>query len=300
MKKLNVFYSNLMVNTTDMDRSTSKSPLKPKLVYEAISKGRYKDYIEEHVVVPLEKEEFYIAHAERYVDAFFKGENPLATTNMIPWSENLANSVRYTNGSLCSAIDFAVNNPGSFSLSPTSGFHHAKPERGMGFCTFSGQIIASLKAYKQYGARGAYFDLDGHYGNSIGDSLYFIPEVMDAIKYNINPKGKDEQYLKSLKKSINVVVEEIKRGKLDYVVWCHGADSHEDDDFVTNEAIVNTECWLEASKMFFDTIADLHKNGFTIPVVSCLFGGYRNNNYDFVIDLHRRDIELGIEKLCLI
>ena len=82
----------------------------------------------------------------------------------------------------------------ALTFSPTSGFHHARPEGGSGFCTFSGQVIASLKIYEEKKLVGAYLDLDGHYGNSIEDSRKLFPllllqeknEADSAIKINLN------------------------------------------------------------------------------------------------------------------
>ena len=64
---------------------------------------------------------------------------------------------------------------------PTSGFHHAMPDRGKGFCTFSGQVIAALKIYNKYKLSGAFIDLDG--------------QKVDEIKDLINQTKKDCEQL---------------------------------------------------------------------------------------------------------
>ena len=78
--------------------------------------------------------------------------------------------MRYTNASLYHAIEHAVAHPEQVALSSTSGFHHARPTGGGGFCTFSGQVIAAVKIYREHRLVGAHVDLDGHFGNSIEDS----------------------------------------------------------------------------------------------------------------------------------
>jgi acetoin utilization deacetylase AcuC-like enzyme len=277
--------------------SVSKSPLKPKLVMEALQNGKLGDKIKVHSdFAPLTQKDYNIAHTDRYVEAFLEGERPLCSSNSIPWSEKLVSTVGYTNASLYNAIKFAVDNPNSLSLSPTSGFHHATPNRGVGFCTFSGQVIGSVKVWRDTGKVGAYVDLDGHYGNSIGDSLAYCDDTSKAIKHNINPDGINDDYIESFEKQLAKLETDILFGKVDYVVWCHGADSHIDDDFAMT-AKVDTERWLRCSDIFFDFVVKMRSMGRNVPVVMCLFGGYRADNYDFVIDLHKQDIEKGMEKL---
>ncbi len=77
---------------------------------------------------PFEMEDFKIAHTEEYVDAFFGGIEPLCSSNMLPWSKELAESVRYTNASLYHALRHSILNPSQVSHSFTAGFHHARPK----------------------------------------------------------------------------------------------------------------------------------------------------------------------------
>ena len=290
-----VFYSDKQVNSSDnMDISYSKSPLKPKLVMRKLQET-HALYMIISDFDPLKKEDFLIAHTEEYVDAFFNGKYPLCATNSIPWSIELVNSICYTNASLYNSIKYAVNNYNSFVFSPTSGFHHAKPSRGQGFCSFSGQVISSVKLYRETGAIGAYIDLDGHFGNSIEDSRNFVEDVNKAISFNYNATGQNEIYIKRLKEFLyRELGPSIRDNKTHYVVWCHGADSHIDDDLVGKD-YVDTKHWLEASETFYAFIETLRRRGYNVPVVTSLFGGYRKDNYDFVIDLHCKDIIMGME-----
>jgi acetoin utilization deacetylase AcuC-like enzyme len=293
-----VFYNNKMVNNDDsMSFSYSKSPLKPKLVVDSILESSYSNnVILRYDFSPLKKEDFYLAHTEDYVNAFFNGEKPLCETSNIPWSERLKESVTYTSGSLYASIEHAINNKNSFILSPTSGFHHAQPHNGLGFCTFSGQVVASIKIWEKYNKRGAYIDLDGHYGNSIDDTTSFQELTSKAISHNLNVFGKDIDYCNDLRKKLNMVYESVRKGETDYVVWCHGADSHEMDDLVGDDA-VNTDCWLECSRIFYEKIKKWRNEGYNVPVISTLFGGYRKDNYEFVIWLHSQDLQRGIKVL---
>jgi acetoin utilization deacetylase AcuC-like enzyme len=306
--KIKTFYSDNQVLKNNTNLNYSKSPAKPKLLIE---------YLETHGLIqnfelikdfePFSKKDFYIAHEKSYVDEFFSGKGR-CDSNGLAWSKQFAESIRYTNSSLYLAIKNSIINPREISFSPTSGFHHAKPQRGSGFCTFSGQVIASIKIYKEFGLSGAYFDLDGHFGNSIEDSRDFVKDLNSAIPigFNINPTGKNKSYIKALTNSLKKVKAAILSGKIHYVVWCHGADSHELDDLGGQ---CSTENWLECSKIFWKWVKEMDSQlGRPLPVSCSLFGGYRSDDYSSVLSLHTSDLvvclneimEIGIDyKTCV-
>src|ERR1700741_918889 len=186
--KIKVFYTPKQVNTNpNIINAASRSPLKPILLMKALDGLGYSKYLEiESNFAPFENDDFKIAHTEEYVEAFFEGKEPLCSTNMLPWSKELAESVRYTNASLYYAMRYSILNPKQVCHSFTSGFHHACPEGGSGFCTFSGQVIAAIKLYREFGASGAVLYLDANYGNSIEDTREFNDEINIAIPVGFN------------------------------------------------------------------------------------------------------------------
>lgn len=238
---------------------------------------------------PISKKDFLIAHTDEYVNDVFNGEGK-CESNSLPWSKELVDSLHYTTGSLLAAKEWAINHPEDLCFSPISGMHHARPTSGSGFCTFSGQVISAIKIYKKYKLSGAYLDLDGHYGNSIDDTYDFNPLLEKAIPKgcNINPSGKHSSYIKDFKKHLTVLQDKIINNKIHYVVFAHGADSHIDDDLGGQ---MDTEHWLVAADVFANWVNDTsEKLGKSLPVVMCLFGGYRSDNYDFVLDLHIKSL----------
>lgn len=245
---------------------------------------------------PFSTWDFQIAHTAHYVEAFFAGEPPLAGSNGMAWSACFADSVRYTNASLFHAIAASIKDPRQIAFSPTSGFHHATPEAGGGFCTFSGQVIASLKLYRAAGLIGAYVDLDAHDGNSIEDSREFGPDLNKAVppQYNINPQGTHGEYLRSLEKHLAALRAALLAKQVHYVVFCHGADSHEWDDLGGQ---VTTHEWLQASRMVYAMIRDVSAEIGPVPLTLALFGGYRADHYDSVLDLHLADLNIALEVL---
>jgi acetoin utilization deacetylase AcuC-like enzyme len=295
--KIDVFYDNRMVLLDD-STNISKSPSKPKRLMEFINENN----LHEHFVIkpfePFNKEDFYTAHYKEYVDGFFNGIEPYSNSNGLEWSEQFADTVRYTNASLYNAILNSIKNPDTVSFSPTAGFHHAEPDQGFGFCTFSGQVISSLKIYREFGLSGAYLDLDGHFGNSIEGSRYFTSDLNKAIPIgcNINPDYTGKDYVLDLKLRLKELKVEILEKRIHYVVFCHGADSHIADDFGRQ---CTTEEWLECSKIVYTFIKDIETEmGKPFPLSLSLFGGYRKDDYNSVLSLHLGDLVECLNTLC--
>ncbi len=289
-KKISVFYHPDMCPDLLEETSESKSPLKPKLLLAFIEKQELQTHFElVDSFLPFSNSEFYIAHTKKYVDGFFKGESPYSTGNGllgIDWSSSYAQSTRFTNSSLYHAILESIQHPNKLCLSPTSGFHHAVPEQGALFCPFSGQVIAAMKIYKTLGLSGAFIDLDGHFGNSIEDSYEYVKELDLAIpkNCNVNIRTQHQEYLEDLKTKLLLLQELFLENKIHYLVFCHGADSHQEDDIGHQ---LTTEEWIECAKLFCERVIKIEELlGQQIPISLSLFGGYRNDDYDSVLALH--------------
>lgn len=289
----------------DNGGNVSKSPTKPRLLIEFLKRNKLEDYFPiDCDWQPFENEEFLIAHTPEYVNAFFEGVHERIKSNDLEWSPEFANTVRYTNASLYNAIRHAIINPGKVCFSPTSGFHHAKPNQGDGFCTFSGQVIASVKIYEEFRRVGAYIDLDGHFGNSLEDAREFNPIVNLAVpkEFNFNPEGEHETYLLNLEAQLLNLNFALATEKVHYVVFAHGADSHEWDDcgiLGYQGTICTTKEWLKAADMVYSMIRNISYNlGKPIPLILSLFGGYRSDDFDSVLSLHTADLVTCLNILC--
>ncbi len=273
------------------NESFSKSPLKPRLLMAYLQQHGFEKVLDiRSDFAPFAQNDFLTAHTKAYVNDFFEGVGR-HRSNGLPWSQELVNSVCYTNSSLYHAIKWACEHPADLAFSPTSGFHHAMPDGGSGFCTFSGQVIASLKLYEEKGLIGAYLDLDGHFGNSIPDSSALFPKVNKAIAMNINPKHSHGAYLRDFENELEKLAALIKAGAVHYVVWCHGADSHEWDDLGSQ---CTTEEWIACAELFYTRMKSLEQElGRPVPIALSLFGGYRSDDYESVLSLHATDLTVA-------
>ena len=290
------------MSLSNSNDNSSLSPQKPKMLLDYLEKNNLLQYFEiENNFTPFNKEDFYIAHHEDYVNSFFSDELEKRYRRLlgINWNKEFADTTRYTNASLYSAIHSSVKNPQNVCFSPTSGFHHAFPRKGGFYCSFSGQVIASMKIYEEFGLSGSYIDLDGHYGNSIDNSYSYVNNLDKAIPPqtgNINIQAKHQEYLDELEKKLQLLGRYIKDQKIHYLVFCHGADSHEWDDLGHQ---LTTDEWIQCSEIFYNFILRLQKDiGKQIPLTLALFGGYRKDDYESVLSLHTADLVKCLNILC--
>lgn len=285
----------------------SNSPMKPFLLMNKINSMNLSSYFDiKNEFRPFTNSDFQIAHEKEYIENYFNGIQPLAGSNGLQWSSEFANSIRYTNSSLYHAQKYSLENPGSICFSPTSGFHHATPHSGGGFCTFSGQAISALKLYeddslkKIYGTRivTAWLDLDGHYGNSIRDTYSFAPKLKKAIpdEFNINPSGYGQDYLLDLSNKLELLKVAFLENRVHCICFAQGADSHRDDQLGSQ---CSTEEWIEAHIKIFTFIRDLAEVlKKPIPLTLSLFGGYRDDDYNSVLNLHLKNLVSCLQILC--
>lgn len=288
---IRTFYHPKMVLQDDHDDNVSKSPLKPKLLLEYLEHQGLLSYFPiDDTFESLTRKDFLIAHLPNYVEAMFNGIKPLCESSGLKWSKQFLESITYTNASLYAAIKHSIDYPQQVCFSPTSGYHHATPDRGNAFCTFSGQVIASMKIYQEYGLSGAYLDLDAHYGNSIQDSYYYVKDLDKAIPYgcNINPDHKGRTYINALKHRLAILEERILANEIHYVVFAHGADSQKDDDMGGQ---FTTQQWVQCSRIVYEWVTQLdNKLQRPLPLTLCLFGGYRSDDFRSVLSLHTADL----------
>lgn len=286
---LAIYYRDDMA-PADSPTNYSKSPTKPRRFLEFLRTTPLWQHLElRGDFAPMTRDQLLIAHKPEYVDAFLAGEPRwLAESNGLAWSPQFRDSVLLTNACMLTAIAAAVDLPQVLTMAPVSGFHHARPIGGSGFCTFSGQVIAALQLYRQRGLRGAWVDLDGHFGNSIEDSREFAPDLNAAIArgLNINPSGQHAAYLASLKTELAKLVQRATLGEVDYICVAHGADSHEWDQLGSQ---CTTAEWLEAADLTYGAVAEIRKVQPKVGVTLALFGGYRDDHPASVLGLHAMD-----------
>jgi acetoin utilization deacetylase AcuC-like enzyme len=296
-QKINTFFKKEQVPPVRV--GYSRSPEKPKLIIEKIKKNSdLKNLFEFYDFEPFEKDDFKLVHHKEYVEDFFNGVKPKCEYNGLNWDPQFADTIRYTNASLYNAQRESIVNPKIVCFSPTSGFHHAKPRGGYGFCTFSGQVLSALKNYQEFKYKTLWIDLDGHFGNSIEDTKRHYIDFVDFLPNgcNINPSGREENYLLDLKLKLSLVKDKLIKEDNWSVCFAQGADSHIWDQLGGQ---VGTQNWIKAHEIVYQFIKDVNtERGNNLPLTLSLFGGYRDDHYDSVLNLHLSNIISCLNILC--
>ena len=72
-------------------------------------------------------------------------------------------------------------------------------------------------------------------------------------------------------------------------MFAHGADSHIDDDLGAGSC--GTEYWEMCSEVFAEWVNQISNEiGKPLPIILALFGGYRKDDYNVVLDLHTNSL----------
>jgi acetoin utilization deacetylase AcuC-like enzyme len=132
---------------------------------------------------PVTDEQLLMVHSEEYIEAIRTGEpRALAQSQKFPWSVELAEAVRWTNGGAIAAAGAALERGVAGNLA--SGFHHSHGPHGEGFCTFNGLVIAMEQLRRQGRLRRALvLDMDLHYGNGTAALLAERPDFYQLSIY---------------------------------------------------------------------------------------------------------------------
>jgi len=112
---------------------------------------------------PLTEEQLLQTHDAGYVCAIKTGKpTELAQSQDFNWDAGLWPMVLASNGGVVAAAVRALRDGVAGSLS--SGLHHARRDRGYGYCTFNGLVIAAKAALAAGGGNVLILDLDAHCG----------------------------------------------------------------------------------------------------------------------------------------
>jgi acetoin utilization deacetylase AcuC-like enzyme len=197
-----------------------------------------------------------------------------------------------SNGGAVAAGLAALESGMAGSLS--SGLHHARRDRGAGFCTFNGLAIAAGEALAAGAASVLILDLDAHCGGGTASLIAREPRiwqvdvsVCDFDRYESAERARlrivrnGDEYLAAIDRSL----EEIRRQgpRFDLCLYNAGMDPFEGCDTgglpgITREVLADRE------QMVFDWCRERQ-----LPIAFVLAGGYVGARLDErgLVDLHR-------------
>lgn len=238
-------------------------------------------------------------HDESYVDAVKTGDPyDLASSAGLGWDERIFNAVRSSTGGVCAAVEAALVSGRSGSLS--SGLHHAKYDRGEGYCTFNGLVIGAIHAQDLGAERVLIVDFDAHCGGGTGT---LIEEMLGIEQIDVSVSifdvyGEDRHsklwiadgsdYLSKIQLALASV--ENPEG-VDLVLYNAGMDPHE---FAGGVAGINIETLRQREQIVYDWTSALN-----LPIAFVLAGGYKGLiTMDELVDLHRLTLTAAAPQTC--
>jgi acetoin utilization deacetylase AcuC-like enzyme len=251
------------------------------------------DGVEVCTPTPLTREEFERVHDEEYVEALITGEpRDLAASNGVGWTKGLFPAIAQSNGALRDAVLHALRTRG-IAGALSSGLHHARRERGAGYCSANGIVIAALAALDAGAKRVLILDFDAHAG---GGTASLIAGIAGIEQVDVSVNGYDRykdtpnarlviarpaDYLDAIEAALASIEDPTS---IDVVIYNAGVDVHEfagGMPGITTEVVKERECavfaWARANDL---------------PVAWTLAGGYTGTlTMDEVVDLHRLLIE---------
>ena len=257
-----------------------------------------------HLTAPsaLTEAEVASVHAARYVEAVRTGQpRELAQSQGFTWDPGLWPMVLASNGGAVDAARAALADGVSGSLS--SGLHHARHERGSGFCTFNGLALAARAALAAGAGRVLILDLDAHCG---GGTHSLIADDQAIWQVDVAVNGFDA-YAPAARNTLDLVrtpadylpTIEARLAELptraptfDLCLYNAGMDPHEGCPVggmrgITREIIDARE------RMVFDWCRRQ-----SLPVAFVLAGGYTGPALDQagLVDLHRLTLSAALDR----
>ncbi|MCU1394952.1 MAG: hypothetical protein JWM34_3380 [Ilumatobacteraceae bacterium] len=253
---------------------------------------------------PLRRDELTAVHADAYVDAVSAGvPRELATSNELAWDPKLFAAA---SASVAGVRDAALHayTAGTIAGSLSSGLHHAYADRGRGYCTFNGLVVAARAAMAAGAERVLVLDLDAHCGGGTASLIRDIPEIEQV---DVSVDVFDMYESRTLARLtlcggsdyLAVVAREIGRIEtpeaIDLVLYNAGMDPHEHAGGCPG---ITADTLRERERMVFAWAAANQ-----LPVAWVLAGGYTAGNEGAALDmeglvaLHRTTVETAAQSL---
>ncbi len=256
--------------------------------------------VELAVPAPATQRDLEAVHDPEYVAAVRTGHpQDRAESQGFAWDPGIWNAVCASTGGTVAAARAALQDGVSGSLS--SGLHHARRDRGAGFCTFNGLALAAQAATQATRGSVLIVDLDAHCGGGTASLISGADRVRQADvavsafdRYTPTPGRGDlvivrsaDLYLDAVRRTLAAFTD---AAGYELVLYNAGMDPFEGCD-VGGLAGITEQVLAERERMVFGWTA---KHGW--PVAFVLAGGYVGPDLsrETLIRLHRQTITSAV------
>lgn len=187
---------------------------------------------------PVTEAEVLQAHSPAYLDALKSGvPRPLATSSQLAWDAGVLPMALHASGGMMEACRAALRDGVAGTLA--SGFHHARRDRGAGYCTLNGLAMAALALAKLTGGHILVLDLDAHCGGGTHSLIQAHPrlwqlDVSVCAFDDYKPGSRAEKRIVSdARKYLPTIWQGLKRAEAEWpefalCLYNAGMDVHED------------------------------------------------------------------------
>lgn len=236
-------------------------------------------------------------HTREYIDAVRTGEPAgLAESQGFTWDPQLWPMSLACNGGVVAAALAALSDGVAGALS--NGFHHARADRGGGFCTFNGLVIAAREALEAGAKSVLILDLDAHCGGGTASLIADDPRIWQvdvSVSAFDRYRGSDRVRLDLVNKAgeyvptINRRLTELDREgiEFDLCIYNAGMDPHEHCS-IGGLSGITRETLAERERQVFGWC---RRRG--LPLAFVPAGGYTSFELDEagLVELHRLTLQ---------
>jgi acetoin utilization deacetylase AcuC-like enzyme len=248
----------------------------------------------------LTESQLLSVHDADYIRAVLTGEpRSLAESQELEWDPGLWPMVLSSNGGTVAAAVLALKEGAAGSLS--SGLHHARRERGAGYCTFNGLAIAALAACDAGAGDVLVLDLDAHCGGGthsiVGQHEHIWQIDVSTNRYDLYEPG-DHTSLDIVENAVDYLptierrLREAAGRRLGLCLYNAGMDPHESCPAGALAGITD-ELLRKRENLVFEWCRERN-----LPIAFVMAGGYVSTPYmkkDHLVELHRLTLQAAAE-----
>ena len=250
---------------------------------------------------PVTRNQLALAHSVDYIRAVETGApRDLAESQGFLWDAGLWPMVLASNGGAVAAGLAALEHGLAGSLS--SGLHHARRARGVGYCTFNGLVISACEALAAGAQSVLILDLDAHCGGGTRSMIAENPHIWQvdvSVSTYDSYKSSDHVWLDIVENAASYLptVDSLLKAldqsgpRFDLCLYNAGMDSCESCS-VGGMLGITREILARRERMIFNWCQNRH-----LPIAFVLAGGYVGSCLDeaALVDLHRLTLSCAAE-----
>jgi acetoin utilization deacetylase AcuC-like enzyme len=252
---------------------------------------------------PVTAGDLETVHDSAYVEAVRTGmPRHSAESQGFPWDPGMWDSVCASTGGTVAAARAALEDGVSGSLS--SGLHHARRDRGAGFCTFNGIALAAHAVSRAKSGEVLVLDLDAHCGGGTASLISGSSRIRQADvavsgfdSYAPAPGHRELEIVRSPGRYLDTVQTMLagfaQQASYELVIYNAGMDPFEGCDVGGLDGIT-AQLLEERERLVFDWAA-IHG----LPVAFVLAGGYVGDRLSqhTLVTLHRHTLRSAARAL---